>query len=122
METIENIKLRSIIAEDITPISQIIEAIGVDEFVRRFQARDWSAVSGSTEQLGMIASLDLVAVILTNLPSCMDKVFTWVASVCQTEEAVIRKLPLGQFAQVLGQIVESDDFVQVFNVASRLFK
>lgn len=118
--------LRKLEAQDIAPLAAIISKIGFKEFKNCFDSPDVQAgiTEGSldVEKAGMTIMFDVVGIIISNIPKCIDEVFVFIASLTGIGIEEVKKLDLDVVTEIIIEIVQKEEFKKVFKVASKLFK
>ena len=117
--------LRKVDAQDIAPLASIISKIGFKEFKSCFDSAEIKAgANGSVdvEKAGMAIMFDIVGVIISNIPKCIDEVFLFIASLTGLEVDSVKRLDLDVVTEIIIEIFQKEEFKKVFKVASRLFK
>ena len=113
--------LRPLQAKDIAPMASIINKIGWKEFKATFQSAEGKDMT-DLNALGMTVAFDIVGIILANYGKCQKDVFDFLASLTWLTPEQIESLPLSEFAEMVIQVVEKEEFKDFFLVVSKLFK
>lgn len=123
-----NYELRTLGAEDIFPMCKIISAIGVKEFKNCFdndEIRRIAKEGGENPDYsaaGVTIMFDIVALIVSNLPKCKDDLFNFLASISNLSVDEIAKMGMGDFAQMIVDVIHKPEFKDFTGVVSKLFK
>lgn len=125
--------LRSLQGADIFPMSTIIKKIGVKEFKNAFQDEEIkdlvkSINSGeiskdaAANQAGMAVILNIVDVVLGNLPRAEKDIYKFLASLSGMKPDEVAALPMATFTGMVIDVIQKDEFKDFIKVVSRLFK
>lgn len=125
--------LRSLQGADIFPLSAIIKKIGVKEFKNAFQDEEIkdlvkSINSGemskdaAANQAGMAVILNIVDVVLGNLPRAEKDIYKFLASLSGMKPDEVAALPMATFTGMVIDVIQKDEFKDFIKVVSRLFK
>ena len=125
--------LRSLQGADIFPMSAIIKKIGVKEFKNAFQDEEIkdlvkSINSGeiskdaAANQAGMVVILNIVDVVLGNLPRAEKDIYKFLASLSGMKPDEVAALPMATFTGMVIDVIQKDEFKDFIKVVSRLFK
>lgn len=126
-----NYTLRSLMADDIFPMLNIISKIGIKEFKGCFEAPDVKnaigkiaagSESSDLNAVGLIVALDIAQIVMTNLPKAKDDIYQLLSQVSGIDKKLIAALPMSMFAQMIIDLVRKEDFADFFQVVSKLFK
>lgn len=124
--------LRSLQGADIFPMSAIIKKIGVKEFKKAFQDEEIkdlvkSINSGeiskdaAANQAGMAVILNIVDVVLGNLPRAEKDIYKFLASLSGMKPDEVAALPMATFTGMVIDVIQKDEFKDFIKVVSRLF-
>lgn len=114
-------ELRKLEAKDIAPMASIINKIGWKEFKVAFQTVDPKDME-NPEALGMAMVFDMVGIVLANYERCQSDVFSFLASLSGLKVKQIESLPPAEFAEMVIEVVQKEEFKDFFTVVSALFK
>ena len=125
--------LRSLQGADIFPMSAIIKKIGVKEFKNAFQDEEIkdlvkSINSGeiskdaAANQAGMTVILNIVDVVLGNLPRAEKDIYKFLANLSGMKSDEVAALPMATFTGMVIDVIQKDEFKDFIKVVSRLFK
>lgn len=125
--------LRSLQGADIFPMSAIIKKIGVKEFKNAFQDEEIkdlvkSINSGeiskdaAANQAGVAVILNIVDVVLGNLPRAEKDIYKFLASLSGMKPDEVAALPMATFTGMVIDVIQKDEFKDFIKVVSRLFK
>lgn len=125
--------LRSLQGADIFPMSAIIKKIGVKEFKNAFQDEEIKSLVNSinngemskdaaANQAGMTVILNIVDVVLGNLPRAEKDIYKFLASLSGMKPDEIAALPMATFTGMVIDVIQKEEFKDFIKVVSRLFK
>ena len=120
MET-TTFELRRLEAKDIAPMASIINKIGWKEIKTVFQTTDGKDMTDMTA-LGMTVAFDIVGVIMANYEKCQADVFSFLSSLSGLKVKQIESLSPADFAEMVIELVQKEEFNDFFTVVSKLFK
>lgn len=124
-------QFRTLSATDIFPMATIISKIGIKEFKTAFENPDiQKMIAGSKDKdgeelqasVGMSVMLDLGGIVLGNMGKCENEIFKFLASVTESKEADLRKMPLADFAELVIQFFKKDELRDFMKVVSKFLK
>lgn len=125
--------LRSLQGADIFPMSAIIKKIGVKEFKNAFQDEEIKGLvqsinngdmskDAAAKQAGMTVILNIVDVVLGNLPRAEKDIYKFLASLSGMKPDEVAALPMATFTGMVIDVIQKDEFKDFIKVVSRLFK
>lgn len=125
--------LRSLQGADIFPMSAIIKKIGVKEFKNAFQDDEIKGLvqsinngdmskDAAANQAGMTVILNIVDVVLGNLPRAEKDIYKFLASLSGMKPNEVAALPMATFTGMVIDVIQKDEFKDFIKVVSRLFK
>lgn len=125
--------LRSLQGADIFPMSAIIKKIGVKEFKNAFQDEEIKGLvqsinngdmsrDAAASQAGMGVILNIVDVVLGNLPRAEKDIYKFLASLSGMKPDEVAALPMATFTGMVIDVIQKDEFKDFIKVVSRLFK
>lgn len=134
-------EFRKLGAEDIFPMFSIINKIGIMEFKDFFEggklkemtsaffktdAEDEEGKDATNDKdvtaFGISIFIEIANIILKNLPKCEDDIFNLLSQTSNLSVEDVRKLGLGDFAEMIIDFVKKEEFKDFFKVVSKLFK
>ena len=135
-------ELKTLNAEHIFPMFNIINKIGVTEFktfiegdrlktiISAFKADNTNGEDEDNNtngedvvtKLGISIFVELASIIITNLPKCENDIFHLLSSVSNLSVDEVRKLDLATFTEMIIDFVKKEEFKDFIKVVSKLFK
>lgn len=130
-------EFRRLCAEDIFPMFAIIKKIGIREFktilgedgdVKKLISKAFkkNAENENAEtdiiESGLSVAMDVVDIIVGNLPKCEKEIFVFLAKTSNLEEDEIRKLDFATFFMMIVDLVKKEEFRDFIKAVSKLFK
>ena len=118
--------LRTLTADDMFPMFQIISKIGIKEFKHSFEnpeiIKAFKSEGGDIESLGIEIAFDLAGVLMANLPVAKDSIYTFLAGVSGMTKQDIAALPMGTFLEMIVDVIKKEEFKDFFKAVKRLLK
>lgn len=119
--------LRTLTADDMFPMFQIISKIGIKEFKHSFDnpeiIKAFRAEGGTNiESLGVEIAFDMAGVLMGNLPVAKDSIYTFLASVASMTKQEIAALPMDVFFEMIVDVIKKEEFKDFFKAVKRLLK
>lgn len=119
-------ELRRMTSYDIFPLCTIIKKIGIDEVKKIFQSEDIlnviSKKGKNVESIGIIGAIDLLAIIIGNIPRCEADLYKFLASMAKTTEKELREISPADFIDLINAVIKHEDFKDFFTHALQLLK
>lgn len=126
-------ELRRLTAEDVFPMFQIISKIGIKEFKDCLESPEVmkmvrDAASGKkdkddvTASVGMKVAFDLAGIIVSNLASCKNDIYQFLAQLSGMTTKEIAALPMMTFFEMIIDVFKKDEFKDFFQVVAKLLK
>ena len=119
MET--TFELRKLEAKDIAPMASIINKIGWKDIKTCFQPIEGKDMT-DLNALGMTVAFDIVGIVLANYEKCQQDVFSFLSSLSGMKPKQIESLSPADFAEMVIDVVQKEEFKDFFLVVSKLFK
>lgn len=136
-------QLRDLNSTDIFSLSRIIKKIGVANFKKCFdndevkkaiaqylkgENGDLNGENTKNEDklegltiAGIDITFEVVNVIFDRLPECEEELYGFLSSISGLKVAEIQKLPMGDFLDMIIDVIKKPEFRDFFKRASRLF-
>lgn len=122
-------ELRRLTAEDVFPMFQIISKIGIKEFKACFESPEvMQMIKGAasnddvTTSVGMKVAFDLAGIIVSNLASCKNDIYQFLAQLSGMTTKDIAGLPMMTFFEMIIDVFKKDEFKDFFQVVAKLLK
>lgn len=128
---------RTLCAEDVFPMFNIINKIGIREFKSVFSniddlkkmlvyanapQEDKATALNDILESGLSIAFDFAGIIFGNVNKCENDVFRFLASVSNLDEKGVRGLSLSMFFEMILDLIKKEEFKDFFKVVSKLFK
>lgn len=124
--------LRALCSKDVFLMSKIISKIGINEFTKAFEGDDIKTLVASFGEdknlddaatiVGVTVALDIANVILGNISSCEQEIYSLLSGLSGMIKKDIENLPMNVFFEMVIDVIKKDEFKDFFKVVSRLFK
>lgn len=121
-------ELRTLSATDIFPMCNILSKIGVREFKNCLQSEEVKKMfsggkptKGNEVAVGVTVMFEIGNVILSNISRCEADIYNFLASVANVTVDEIKSLSMGEFVELIFEVVKKPEFDDFFKVVSRLF-
>lgn len=130
-------EFRRLCAEDVFPMFTIIKKIGIKEFksvlgengeVKKLISNAFKKTTNDENaendliESGLSVAMDVVDVIVGNLPNCEKDIFKLLAQTSNFDEKAIRKLEFASFFEMIVDFVKKEEFKDFIKAVSKLFK
>lgn len=122
-------EIRKLKSTDLFSICQIVKKIGVDEVKDCFTKpeimnllKEDGGKGQNAEKIGLAITFDIVSLVIGNLPKAQDEIYRFLADLTGLEKKEVEDLPMDQFAELVIEVVQRDEFRDFSQVASKLFK
>lgn len=135
--TVKPYTFRTLCAEDVFPMFNIINKIGIREFKSVFSniddlkkmlayanapQEDKANALNDIIESGLSIAFDFAGIIFGNVNKCENDVFRFLASVSNLDEKGVRGLSLSIFFEMILDLIKKEEFKDFFRVVSKLFK
>lgn len=129
-------ELRELKSQDMFPMFGILSKIGfsdlkemmtpdrMEQFGSMFK-NDESEQESNTDMetlFGMNMILEVVQIIMKNLPSCESDIYKFLSGLSGMTEKEIKNLDMVTFTDMIVTLIQKQEFKDFFKVVSRLFK
>lgn len=124
-------ELRSLTADDMFPMFQIISKIGIRDFKTCFEnpaVMDAisAATSGGGEKelaaVGMTVAFDIAGLVIARLPDCKNDIYLLLSQLSGMSRDEIAKLPMTTFMEMIVDVIRKPEFTDFFQGVSKLFR
>lgn len=133
-------EFRTLGAEDVFPMVNIISKIGIKEFKALFEGDGLKGImsgvigdakkkaggekldEASVASLGASVFLELASIVLCNLPKAEKDIFQLLSNTSNLSVDEIKKLSLADFTEMLIDFFKKEEFKDFMKVVSKLFK
>lgn len=123
---------RKLDATDMFLMFKILGKIGINEFADCFGKDNVQKMMGTitgeggmakfTTQMGIAVTLEIVNVILGNLPKCEAEIFQMLSNTSNLSVDEVKKLDFPTFTAMVIDFIKKDEFKDFIKVVSALFK
>lgn len=120
--------LRALQTKDIFLMSKILGKIGVDKFIKDIGVDNIVSMTkdGNVEdilvKIGANVALNILNVVINNLPSCEKDVYAFMSSLSGIKEKEIETLGMVEFTEMVVDVIKKEEFKGFIKVVSSLFK
>lgn len=131
-------ELRKLQSKDAFSMLRIINKIGVKEFkdVLESDAVKQAIASATapkpasgepeakaeTDKIGMTVALEIVNVLIMNIPSCEDDIYTFLSSLSGLKKKDVQELEMNVFFSMIMDVFKKQEFASFFGDVSKLVK
>ena len=131
-------ELRKLQSKDVFSMLRIINKIGVKEFkdvlesdaVKQAIASTTTPKPASgepepkaeTDKIGMTVALEIVNVVIMNIPSCEDDIYTFLSSLSGLKKKDVQELEMNVFFSMIMDVFKKQEFASFFGDVSKLVK
>lgn len=123
---------RKLEATDVFLMFKILGKIGINEFAECFGKESVQKMFGSltgengvtnfTQTMGIAVTLEVVNVVIGNLPKCEQEIFQMLSNTSNLTIDQVKKLDFPTFTGMVIDFVKKDEFKDFIKVVSTLFK
>lgn len=131
-------ELRKLQSDDLFPMFGIMSKIGfkdLKEIITPDKIKDMKSMisqmdneenadkdTDATTMLGVSVVMEIVSIIIKNIPSCKNEIYSFLAGVSGMTVKEIGKLDMVTFTEMIVAVVQKQEFKDFFKVVSKLFK
>lgn len=128
-------ELRTLKSDDLFPMFRILSKIGfkdLKEIITPDKIKDMKSMisqkddedenTDATTMLGVSVVMEVVSIIMKNLPSCENEIYTFLSGLSGMTVKEIRNLDMVTFTEMIVAVVQKQEFKDFFKVVSKLFK
>ena len=130
-------ELRTLKSDDLFPMFGILSKIGfkdLKEIITPDKIKDMKSMisqkddededenTDSTTMLGVSVLMEVVSIIMKNLPSCKNEIYTFLSGLSGMTVKEIGNLDMVTFTEMIVAVVQKQEFKDFFKVFSKLFK
>lgn len=123
---------RRLAAEDVFPMVNILNKIGINEVKNFIEGDGFKTVltaftngenkdEKAVEKVGISIFFELLDLLLRNLPKCEDDVFRLLANTSNLTVEQIKKLDIVEFTEMIMDFFKKEEFKDFIKVVSKLF-
>ncbi len=126
-------EFRRLTSVDVFPMFTIISKIGINEFTACFNNGSLQKMISATKSdanakkdvaslVGISVVLEAVNVILGNLPKCEKEIYAMLAHTSNLDVDALKAMSIADFAEMVIDFVQKEEFADFIKVVSKLFK
>ena len=127
-------ELRTLKSDDLFPMFGILSKIGfkdLKEIITPDKIKDMKSMisqndddenTDATTMLGVSVVMEIVSIIMKNLPSCKNEIYTFLSGLSGMKVKEIAELDMVTFTEMIVAVVQKQEFKDFFKVVSKLFK
>lgn len=130
-------ELRTLKSDDLFPMFGILSKIGfkdLKEIITLDKIKDMKSMisqkddededenTDATTMLGVSVVMEVVSIIMKNLPSCKNEIYTFLSGLSGMTVKEIGNLDMVTFTEMIVAVVQKQEFKDFFKVVSKLFK
>lgn len=127
-------ELRTLKSDDLFPMFGILSKIGfkdLKEIITPYKIKDMKSMisqkdddenTDATTMLGVSVVMEVVSIIMKNLPSCKNEIYTFLSGLSGMTVKEIGNLDMVTFTEMIVAVVQKQEFKDFFKVVSKLFK
>lgn len=122
-------QLRKLTAKDIFPMTKLISKIGLKEFKNAFDPKLIASLADENGEvqgdklasvIGINVAFDIAAIVMENLSKCEREIYEFLSSVSELEKEKLEEMSPAEFAQMVIDIIQKEEFKDFFKVVSKL--
>lgn len=130
-------ELRTLKSDDLFPMFGILSKFGfkdLKEIITPDKIKDMKSMisqkddededenTDATTMLGVSVVMEVVSIIMKNLPSCKNEIYTFLSGLSGMTVKEIGNLDMVTFTEMIVAVVQKQEFKDFFKVVSKLFK
>lgn len=120
-------ELRTLTADDMFPMFQILSKIGIREFKTCLESPEIKAAISKGKDIdlnsvGIAVAMDMAGIILTNLPKAKEDIYQLLSGLSGMSKKEIAGLPMATFTEMVIDVVKKEEFKDFFQAVAKLFK
>ena len=130
-------ELRTLKSDDLFPMFGILSKIGFKDLkeiitpdkikymksmISQKDDEDEDENTDATIMLGVSVVMEVVSIIMKNLPSCKNEIYTFLSGLSGMTVKEIGNLDMVTFTEMIVAVVQKQEFKDFFKVVSKLFK
>jgi hypothetical protein len=130
-------ELRTLKSDDLFPMFGILSKIGFKDLkeiitpdkiknmksmISQKDNEDEDENTDATTMLGVSVVMEVVSIIMKNLPSCKNEIYTFLSGLSGMTVKEIGNLDMVTFTEMIVAVVQKQEFKDFFKVVSKLFK
>ena len=128
-------ELRGLQSKDVFSMLRIVNKIGIKEFKSVLesdavkQAIASTSVPASGEpasaqagEIGMTVALEIMNVLIVNIPACEDDIYTFLSSLSGLKKKDVQELEMNVFFSMIMDVFKKQEFASFFGDVSKLVK
>ena len=108
-----NFNIRSLTANDIFPMADIIAKCGISELKKCFTSIDNSS---NLRAAGISFGLEIISIICSNISKCKKELVLFLSDLSGIEKEQLEKMPPAQLVLLIKAIVKKEEFRDFFSV------
>lgn len=124
-------ELKTLEARHIFPMVNLIKKFGIENFKKCFSSMNVKEAVDEkgnvnmdqlTALVGLNIILDVVTVVFENLEKCEADMYKFLSSVSNLKPEEVKGLAMDEFAQMIIDVLQKEEFVGFFKVVTKLLK
>ena len=128
-------ELRTLKSDDLFPMFGILSKIGfkdLKEIITPDKIKDMKSMisqdneadenADTTMMLGASVVMEVVSIIMKNLPSCKNEIYTFLSGLSGMTVKEIENLDIVTFTEMIVAVIQKQEFKDFFKVVSKLFE
>lgn len=123
-------QLRDLQAKDLFLLTRVVNSLGIKKLADVFRnkidikaiATDNVSNEDAVREVGYGTIIEIVGVVLENLPSCENDLYKFLAAISNLTEKKVSELPPGDFVDMISDVVKKDDFRDFFTRAAQFLR
>ena len=123
-------ELRGLQAKDLFLLTRVVSALGINKIAEVFNSKiNIGAIAGedvtnedAVREIGYGTIIELVGIVIDNLPNCQDDLFKFLSAISNLSEKQVEELPLGDFVNMVSDVIKKQEFRDFFTQAARFLQ
>lgn len=124
-------ELKTLTSKDIFPMINLISKFGIDEFKKCFDPKIVQQMVDENGEIkgdqlmsvvGINIAFDVASIVITNIGKCENEIYEFLVNISNLKRKDIEKMSPAEFAQMIIDVIQKEEFKDFFGVVSKLLK
>lgn len=124
-------ELKTLTSKDIFTMINLISKFGIDEFKKCFDPKIVQQMVDENGEIkgdqlmsvvGINIAFDVASIVITNIGKCENEIYEFLVNISNLKRQDIEKMSPAEFAQMIIDVIQKEEFKDFFGVVSKLLK